>query len=243
VQISRGQLVEAERGLEDLRGLFTRTGNKDGVASATLNLGEVAFLRGELGKAELRFREGLDLGRKMDDAPNVEYASFRLGYVLVERGDLPGAEAAARDALASSERSGSAPAHAHAELVLAEIAEARGHPEEALRLRTAVRDRLKATTGASLQDLALATVALVRSLLDASPPRLAEASQLLGEVASSDDVRIESAVQRGRLLTFQGNPAGAIESWKGGLETARKLEPRRVPELERLIAKGSPRRP
>jgi tetratricopeptide (TPR) repeat protein len=95
----QGDLKTAETYLKKSIPEYEKIGDKDGVARATIDLGELALDQGNLPVAEKRYRQAIDLATEINDKNARAYALAGLGSLLTEQDHLSGARETYRQAL------------------------------------------------------------------------------------------------------------------------------------------------
>jgi predicted ATPase len=119
---AQGDLMEAERLLEEARGVFKKLGDTSGIGSATKHLGYAAYHRGEYALARERFEEALAISRQEGDQIGEATNLNNLGFLHYDLGDSKSAYLVLEESLSIRRKVGDPRGMAFALLDLADVA-------------------------------------------------------------------------------------------------------------------------
>ncbi|HWG36566.1 MAG TPA: winged helix-turn-helix domain-containing protein, partial [Terriglobales bacterium] len=207
----QGQLAASARLFEQARQHFAACNDQLNVATALVNLGDVAMARGQLAAAAARYSAALALGRVVNPH-GIEYPLFSLAKVRLEQGDPDTARRLALQALAVARaRNPASDAVSQSLLVAGDISAALGDLEGAKQeYQLALGEWQKLNDRGSVAEgsLALANLALDQG---AAPQTVADLraalAQFRAEKSLPDEVRAQTALVH--ALRLQGRLAEA----------------------------------
>jgi tetratricopeptide (TPR) repeat protein len=87
--LTRGNLGEAKKLLEESIPRYQAVEDKSGVALSLNNLGDLSRQEGNLQAAETTYQQAKATAQEIDDKDAIAYVLNGLGDVLTDRGDLP----------------------------------------------------------------------------------------------------------------------------------------------------------
>ena len=74
-----------------LQAIYRKTGQKDGIAMAANNLGDVHAEQGDLEGGKSHVQESLTLSTESGDKQDIAQAALSMGQIVREQGDVAGA--------------------------------------------------------------------------------------------------------------------------------------------------------
>lgn len=144
----KGRLDEARSGLEETLAVWTELGKAPGIASARLNLGNVAYMAGDYDAAKREYAASLEIMRGLDQADGVCRSLISLANIALVQRDYEQSREYAREAVERTQRIGHAELRAHAlvtmgtaEMRLERFGEAERHYEASLAIQKELGDR------------------------------------------------------------------------------------------------------
>jgi tetratricopeptide (TPR) repeat protein len=198
--------------LEECLRIWRQAGEKNGIASALVNLADVRFTLGDLERSQKLFSEALQVFTETGNQPGVGYSLHSIGRIMMVEGELVGARQKYQEALAIREKLGNSGFTVDSRLRLGELTIEEGRAAEAEgSIRRAVEDY---RAQSDVDDQAEAQAILVRALL--AQKKLAEtqevvtsARQLVAKTTNRNS-RIEVTIADAQVRAALGKTAEAV---------------------------------